>query len=646
MKERLKQVFLGKQKDPFSKKTRSNIALTAFLAWVGLGADGLSSSCYGPAVSYLALGEHHELAFYLAIATAVTVFIISFAYNQVIRLFPNGGGGYKVATELLGVNFGLVAGAALLIDYCLTIVISVASGAEALFSLFPYSYSVWKLKFEIAIVLLLVYLNLRGIKEAIKVLLPIFLGFVVTHIFMITYGMVRHGERLPLLFNQAISGSYRLVLENGTLFVAALFLHAYSMGGGTYTGLEAVSNNVNVLKEPKERTGKWTMFFMAFSLSITAGGIITLYLLWQVQPQPGQSLNAVAFRALTDNLRFSEPIVIITLLFEFGLLFVGANTGFLGGPAVLSNMAMHRWVPRQFLHLSSRLVVQNGVILFGLAAILLLILTRGHIQLLIILYSSNVFLAFAISILGLCRYWVTERPLGWIRPLLLSFIAFILCFSILVIILLSQFFNGGLEAILLTLAIIFPCLWIRLHYRKIQQKLYEADKTLLDIPIKEQKTALKPLDYNAPTAVFFIGRSRGVGMHALLWVQRLFPGIFKNFVFVRVGEVDIESFSAPKQLSLMQAKVTMSLSFFANFARSNGLAYKTYEDYSIDPVDSSVKLADKIKEDFPNCTFFASQLVLEKDNWLVRKLHNATAFAIAHKLYLKGLNMMIIPMKV
>src|SRR5512139_2708293 len=128
---KLREIILGKSLDPLRPDTRHNIALVAFLAWVGLGADGLSSSCYGPEEAFLALGTHTQLGLYLALATALTVFIIALAYNQVIELFPSGGGGYKVATRLLGSRAGLLSGAALIVDYVLTIAISVASGADA-----------------------------------------------------------------------------------------------------------------------------------------------------------------------------------------------------------------------------------------------------------------------------------------------------------------------------------------------------------------------------------------------------------------------------------------------------------------------------------------------------------------------------------
>lgn len=300
--QRWKHKILGAARDPFSPETRQHMALVAFLAWVGLGADGLSSSAYGPEEAFKALGHHTHLGLYLAVATALTVFIISLAYSQVIELFPSGGGGYRVATKLLGAHAGLVSGAALVVDYVLTIAISVASGIDALFSLLPGIFLHLKVEVEAALILLLILLNLRGMKESITVLIPIFMGFVLTHAFLIVYGIGLQAERLPALIPASLSGTRLLSQEAGVLFVIALFLRAYSLGGGTYTGLEAVSNSVTMLAEPRIRTGKWTMMYMAVSLALTAGGIILLYLLWDAQPASGQTLNAVTFRAIVGEL--------------------------------------------------------------------------------------------------------------------------------------------------------------------------------------------------------------------------------------------------------------------------------------------------------------------------------------------------------
>jgi amino acid transporter len=293
--EKIREWVIGAPLDPLSQSTRQHIALAAFIAWVGLGADGLSSSAYGPEEAFKALGDHTQLGLYMAIATAATVFIISLAYNQVIELFPTGGGGYRVATSLIGPRAGLVSGAALIVDYVLTIAISVASGVDALFSLLPTAASQLKLGTELVLVVVLLVMNMRGMKESIRILLPIFLGFFFTHVFLIAYGILGHSQGLTLVVPDALAETSKLAHDIGWVAALSLFLRAYSLGGGTYTGIEAVSNNVQTLREPVVRTGKLTMFYMAASLAFTAGGIILLYLLWNAQPVEGQTLNAVVF---------------------------------------------------------------------------------------------------------------------------------------------------------------------------------------------------------------------------------------------------------------------------------------------------------------------------------------------------------------
>src|SRR5919201_1011032 len=155
----LRNLLLGKPKDPLDPRVFHQVSLVAFLAWVGLGADGLSSSAYGPEEAYLALGQYFYLALPLALLMAVTVFVISASYSQIIELFPTGGGGYLVATKLLGPKAGLVSGSALVVDYMLTITISVASAGDQIFSFLPISLHGLKLTTEFALIFFLIYLN-------------------------------------------------------------------------------------------------------------------------------------------------------------------------------------------------------------------------------------------------------------------------------------------------------------------------------------------------------------------------------------------------------------------------------------------------------------------------------------------------------
>lgn len=648
---KIREILLGKALDPLKTETRHSLALVAFIAWVGLGADGLSSSAYGPEEAFKALGTHGHFGLYLAIATAVTVFIISLAYNQIIELFPTGGGGYRIATVLIGPHAGLVSGAALIVDYVLTIAISVASGVDALFSLLPVSAQVYKLTVELAVVCALLWMNLRGAKESIKILLPIFMGFVITHVVIILYGIFVHASAIPALIPDTIVETKKMAAETSWLFTIALLLKAYSLGGGTYTGIEAVSNNVNSLAEPRVHTGKMTMLYMAFSLAFTAGGIILLYLLWHAVPAEGQTLNAVVFNSILGNMGFSGTNLAIllsaTLAFEAGLLLVAANTGFLGGPSVLANMAKDSWVPHKFRYLSTRLVTQNGVLVMGVAAFAVLLWSAGKVDLLVVLYSINVFLTFSLSLAGLCIYWIKRRKDGgpWKRRLLLSLTGLLVTSGILVVTVIEKFFEGGWMTVLITALVICICLYIRSHYRDTKEKISTVDKVFADQPFGPHVGEVIP-DPEDQTAVFIVGSSRGGGLHALLWVQRMFPGHFKNFVFVNARTVDAHAYGGEGEVEKMGAEAKATLNYFVDFCHSHGMASSAYLGFGTDAVVEITKLCEEINKDYPNSIFFTSKLIFEDDNWFTRLLHNQAALAIQRRLHFDGLQMVILPMKV
>ena len=650
--QRLKRAFLGDAKDPLAPQARQHMALAAFLAWVGLGADGLSSANYGPEETFLALGGHTHLALYLALATALTVFIIALAYNQVIELFPSGGGGYKVATTLIGPRAGLVSGSALIVDYVLTIAISIASGIDALFSLLPLAAQTWKLPAEVIMVVVLMILNMRGMKEPLKFLLPLFLGFLITHGGFIIAGILSHAGSLPDLIPDTLADTKDYAGEIGWFALLSLLLRAFALGGGTYTGIEAVSNNINNLKEPRVATGKVTMLYMASSLAFTAGGLIVLYLLWNPTPSDGMTLNASTFTtilqaAFGDDSWIGQSILLLTLTFAAGLLFVAANTGFLGGPAVLANMAADRWVPHQFSQLSNRLVTQNGLLLMGAAAVILLVITDGDVSTLVVLYSINVFLTFSLSLYGLCVHWWKNRsvaPRAYQR-LGMALLGFVVCAGILSTTIFEKFTHGAWLTVLITGLVIATGFAIRRHYRGVSGQLAKVDALFATAAPPIPPGAVQPLDPQAPTAVFLVGRSLGAGMHTLLSAQRLFPNQFKNFIFISIGEIDAESFHGEELLTELRAEVEDNLESYVNYCRRHGWAATSMHSFGTDVVDRLLTLADMIVRQYPNSMFFAAQLIFAEDNGLTRLLHNQTAYAIQRDLHLRGVPMVILPMK-
>jgi amino acid transporter len=649
---RLRHTVVGPPRDPFDPTVRERIALVAFFAWIGLGADGLSSANYGPELGFLALKGHSHLALYLALLTAVTVFVIALGYNQVIRLFPTGGGGYRVSTALLGRYAGLVTGVCLIVDYVLTIAISIASGVDALFSLLPLDWQGYKTLAGVLLILVLIVLNLRGVKESVAVLMPIFVGFLISHVVLIVYGVAVHAGALPEIARASVEETRSLSQHSGALSVLFALLLAYSLGGGTYTGLEAVSNNIQTLAEPRVRTGRVTMMYMAVSLAFVAAGIILLYLLWDVRPVQGQTLNAVVFRLIAGNWTIGgQPIgggiVTAVLVFEAGLLFVAANTGFLGGPAVLANMALDEWAPHMARSLSSRLVTQNGVMVMGLAAMLVLWLSQGAVDLMVVMYSMTVFGAFSLTLLGMVVYWVRMRgrEAQWLGHLMLSGIGFLICAGILAMIIVSRFADGGWVTLLIVGLLVWLFYGVNRHYRDTRVRLDRADR-LFARKVAEPAAPPPPLDPQAPTAIFLVGGSIGAGMHSLLWVRRLFGGQFRNFLFVRVGEVDTHSFGGEERLERLSHEVDGTLGYFIAYCRSHGLAASGFKDFGTDTVRVLTKLVEEIVATYPNAMVFASKLIFEDDGWWTRLLHNQTAEVMQRQLHMRGIQMVILPMVV
>jgi hypothetical protein len=489
---------------------------------------------------------------------------------------------------------------------------------------------------------------MRGMKESIKLLLPIFLGFIFVHIALIIYGIMAHSKELLYLLPDTINQTKEVAHILGWLPLIAFTLHAYSLGSGTYTGIEAVSNNVNRLSEPRVKTGKWTMFYMSISLSFTASGIILLYLLWDAHPDHTQTLNAVVFHSILGDSLWGRIALLMTLALEAALLFVAANTGFLAGPSVLANMALDNWIPNRFRHLSTRLVIQNGVILFGISALLILLWSHGKVSLLVILYSINVFITFTLSLLGLCVYWAKRRnhaSSSWLWRFAFSLFALLITSGILFITLYSKFGSGGWVTVLITCFVIGLCLLVKRHYALVSIKLKLLDKQLLQ-PITNFNLHPGVPDPQQPTAVILVGKNPGIGMHTLLSILRIFPRHFKNFIFLSVGIVDVESFSGQNELEQMREEVNKTLQYFVNYCQQYELTAESYAAFGTDTVEKLDELAEIVGEKYPNCIFFASKLIFEHDNWVTRFLHNETPATLQRHLHLQGKELVILPMRI
>ena len=653
-KKSFKELLFGKAKDPLDPRVFHQISLVAFLAWVGLGADGLSSSAYGPEEAYLALGQHFYLALILAILTAGTVFIISASYAQIIELFPTGGGGYLVATKLLGSRAGLVSGSALVVDYMLTITISIASSTDALFSFLPVVLAPYKFAVAVLLIFGLIFLNLRGVRESVLFLLPIFLLFIIMHVVVIAMGILPHAMDMPALAANTYQEVNRDVQGLGWLATLAILLHAYSLGGGTYTGIEAVSNGLQILREPRVVTGKKTMFYMATSLAFTAGGILLCYLLNRVTHEPGRTLNASLFTNIYGAFFGSDTtatatLVIVTLITEAALLIVAAQAGFLDGPRVLSNMSLDSWAPHRLSHLSDQLVTRNGVWFMGIAALGFLVYSHGEVKLLVVMYSINVFLTFTLSQLGMCRHWwqVRRGPGRWRMKFAVNGLGLLSTGTILCVTVATKFLEGGWLTIVVTLAFVLLCQAVRWHYERVQKALKSLDDTLLGIPFQPDLKAPPPIkNVQAPTAAIIVRDFDGIAVHTLLNIQRLFPNHFKNVVFVSVGVIDAGQFKGHAEIDSLKRKKEEDLKSFVDFATCLGWYAEYRYDLGVDLIEELEQICTSVAKEFPRAIFFSGKLVFQEENIFTRLLHNHTPYTLQQKLQFAGREMMILPVRV
>jgi amino acid transporter len=589
-----------------------------------------------------------HLAIILTAMTAVTIVIISTAYANLIEFFPGGGGGYLVATKLLGNRVGVVSGCALLVDYVLTITVSISDGCEQLFSFLPMHFHHYKMPAEVLILALLVVLNLRGVKESVKFLTPIFIAFLIMHVAVIAYALLRNAGALPEVFHGAARDFHSTAHSMGMVPMLLLILRAYSMGGGTYTGIEAVSNGVSMLREPRVITARKTMLLMATSLAFTAGGIMFGYLLTNSRPVPGKTMNAVMLSNLFHGWSIGTAIVVFTLLTEAALLFVAAQAGFLDGPRILSNMAIDSWMPHRFAQLSDRLVTQDGILMMGAAALGALLYTRGDIATLVVMYSINVFITFSLSLLGMSKHWIQVRKTEpkWLRRLALHGTGLVLCIAILTVTIFEKFAEGGWITIVITTIIILIAFAIHRHYRTVREGLRSLDDVLSDLPPVPGAAEPAPMNQDLPTAVIMVKSFSGFGIHEVLSIHRLFPRMFKNFIFVSAAVVDSGTFKGSAEMERLEEETRMNLEKYVAWARSQGMNADYRMGIGTEPVDTVTAICRVIAEEYGKAIFFMGRLIFREEKWYYRILHNETPDAIQRRLQFDGLQAIVLPIRV
>ncbi len=538
----------------------------------------------------------------------------------------------------------------------MTVTVSIAAAGDAFFGLLGKEWydSPWKLYAEFGVIALLILLNLRGVKESIQILLPIFLLFLLTHFLLIAGALTWNFSAVADVGRSVVTEVGR-DLRNpkiGLLVMLGWLLKAYSLGAGTYTGIEAVSNSMQVMREPRVATAQRTMRYMAWSLALTAAGLIVAYLLLGISASEDKTLNQVLTESFMRELGLGshwlgDVFIWITLLSEGALLFVAAQAGFIGGPRLLANMAQDSWMPRWFSSLSERLATQNGILLMGVAALAILVYTDGDVNTLVIMYSINVFVTFSLSLIGMSRHWYNLRgkhPL-WRRRLILFVVGAVLCVSILVGTVSEKFFIGGWRTLVLTGVCVVLCFLINRYYHRVGKSLRRLNETLTQLPTTGEPNTAEP-DPAQPAAVILVGDYSGLGIHTMLNAIRFAPDHFKSFVFLSVGVIDTGNFKGSSAVDSLRTHCEDALRKYVDLGQRLGMPSTSFLAVDTDAVDGLEESCLEIAKKFPKSTFFAGQLVFQKDTWLHRLLHNQTAFSLQRRLQWAGVPMVILPTRV
>ncbi len=457
---RFGQSLLGQ---PLPSISERHQRLPKTLALAVFSSDALSSVAYATEEILLVLIIAGRLAldWSLPIGLAIVglLVVVTTSYRQTIHAYPSGGGAYIVAKDNLGTIPGLVAAAALQIDYVLTVAVSVAAGIAAITSALPALHS-----HRVALCLLaiagIVFANLRGVKESGRTFaLPTY-GFIFFTLLLVGWGAVKlllGGQVQPIHVPHAATNPV-------TLF---LLLRAFSSGCAALTGVEAISNGVPAFKPPEARNAATTMLWMALILGTLFAGITLLANQFGIVPSEDETVMSLLGRAVFGG----GVLYYATQLFTALILVLAANTSFADFPRLSSLLARDGFLPRQFQHRGDRLVFSNGIFVLGLLAGLLIVLFQGAVHALIPLYAVGVFLSFTLSQSGMVRRWWRERHPGWWAHAAVNGTGAVVTALVTVIIGMTKFTHGAWIVVLLIPLIVYWFWQIRDHYRQVAEGL-------------------------------------------------------------------------------------------------------------------------------------------------------------------------------
>ncbi len=441
--------------------------LSKRLALAVFSSDALSSVAYATEeiLLVLVLGGAAAVSSSIPISLMIVLLltILTLSYQQIIYEYPAGGGAYIVAKDNLGELPGLTAGAALMIDYVLTVSVSVAAGIAALTSAFP-SLLQHRVGLGVLAIVLVLMINLRGVRESGRIFaIPTYL-FIGAILLMLAVGLVQTLRGEPVADLEHNTAATAGTLEGLTLF---LLLRAFSSGCTALTGVEVISNGVSAFKPPEPRNAAFTMAGMATILATLFIGISALAFHFGVLPKADETIVSQIARRVFGG----GPLYYLVQGSTMLILILAANSAFAGFPRLASILARDSYMPHQMAMMGDRLVFSNGIIILGLFSCLLIVLFHGDTHALIPLYAVGVFLSFTLSQAGMVRRWLGKRGPHWVKKLVVNGIGAITTGIATIIIAGTKFIHGAWIVILLLPLIITWFRAVHSHYVAVGQQI-------------------------------------------------------------------------------------------------------------------------------------------------------------------------------
>jgi amino acid transporter len=479
MVDEFKKIVFGK---PLKSSEIENEKMQVWKALPILSSDALSSVAYGTEQILLELSVVGAAAFAFSLPIAFSIIaliaLLVISYRQVIMAYPKGGGAYMVSKENLGMIWGRLAGVSLLIDYTLTVAVSISAGVIAITSAFPSTIP-YTVPLAVIMVWIMVMINLRGTSESGTVFaFPTYL-FIASMLLLIGKGCY---DWLSGASQVTQSVGIPAHLPSGlTLFI---LLKAFSSGCSAVTGIEAVSNAVPHFKSPSTRNANRTLLSLACLLTVIFGGVTVLARTYNITPHPEGHVSVLSMVA--EQAFGRGMIYFIIQLATMLILILAANTSFNGFPILASIMAQDKNFPRMFAHRGDRLAYNYGIITLGVLSSLLLIMFKGKTDLLIPLYAIGVFLSFTLSQSGLVLKWVRERSPGWKWKTLLNGFGAIVTALVVLVFSVTKFMEGAWIVILITPVLLWFITSIYKHYAEIADEL----RINLDEPLPQKESLI------------------------------------------------------------------------------------------------------------------------------------------------------------